>query len=56
MTSGTKTVVERGYVRKAGEARHCIDLKSRQLQEYFDLKSRYSGYDLKSHPARSLPF
>lgn len=37
------------FVRKADEARHCIDLKSRQLQEYFDLKSRYSGYDLKSH-------
>lgn len=35
---------------KSDEARHCIDLKSRQLQEYFDLKSRYSGYDLKSHP------
>lgn len=38
------------FVRKADEARHCIDLKSRQLQEYFDLKSRYSGYDLKSYP------
>lgn len=37
------------FVRKADEALHCIDLKSRQPQEYFDLKSRYSGYDLKSH-------
>lgn len=44
------------FVRKADKARHRVDLKSRQLQEYFDLKSRYSGCDLKSHPARSLRF
>lgn len=33
------------FARKADKARHCVDLKS-----------RYFGCDLKSHPARSLRF